>query len=147
MFTKIAEWFLSNPRIKASALFIVELEKFVVTGAVITYAGKPVFDKDSCVQTGFPAALKRAGKIGLAIGTLGGTLVYDLIMDPPVTNATVIAQVDVAVDLKHGDIRGELVKALSSANESAAKLEELLNQAIASRVFDVKGRVRAPMPA
>ena len=147
MFTKIAEWFLSNPRIKAAALFIVELEKFVMTGAVITYAGKPVFDKYGNVQTGFAAALKRAGKIGLAIGTLGGTLVYDLVMDPSVTNATVIAQVDVAVDLKHNDIRGELVKALGSANESAAKLEALLDKAIASRVFDDKEQLRVPVTA
>jgi hypothetical protein len=144
MFAYISDFFANNPRIANAVKWLAELQKFIVTGAVITYCGKPVYDKNGQLQTGFKAALKRGGKISLAVVTCGGTLVYDLIMDPPVTNDTVIRQVDVAVDMKHNEIRGELIKALGSANELAAKLEELLTVAIATKVNEAKEQLHAP---
>ena len=126
MFTKIAEFFANNPRIKSVALFIAELEKFVATGTVITYMGKPCYDKDGNLNSTLVTYAKRGGKIALACATLGGTLVYDIITDPPVTVSQVNDIVDTTVNMKHDEIRQELIRALSSANESAAKLNEML---------------------
>jgi len=126
MFERIVTFFANNPRIKAVALFIAELEKFIATGAVITYMGKPCFDKDGNPNSTLMTYVKRGGKIALACGTLGGTLIYDIITDPTVSVSQVTDIVDVTVNLKHDEIRQELIRALSSANESAAKLNEML---------------------
>lgn len=129
MFAFITEFFANNPRIAKIAETLLEIEKFVITGATVTYCGKPVYDKNGQLQTGFKAALKRSGKISLAVATLGGTLVYDLIMDPQVTQQSVTAAVETGFVAQHEGLAIETKKALDTFNQLAAEMQQVVEAA------------------
>lgn len=129
MLNKIREFLANNPKVAAIATAILEIEKFVATGAVVTYAGKPIYNKQGELETGFKAALARGGKIALAIGTLGGTLVYDLVMDPTVTQTTVNHAVETGFVQQHEDLVNETKKALAVFNELSAQMQEVVMNA------------------
>lgn len=127
MFAFITDFFANNPRLAKIGAVILEIEKFVIAGATVTYCGKPVYDKNGQLQTGFKAALKRSGKISLAVVTLGGTLVYDLIMDPQVTQQSVTAAVETGFVAQHEGLAIETRKALDTFRELNAEVRTLID--------------------
>ncbi len=129
MFAFITTFFANNPRIASIGKAILEIEKFVLAGAIVTYSGKPVYDKNGQLQTGFKAALKRGGKISLAVVTLGGTLVYDLIMDPQITQQSVTSAIETGFVAQHEGLAVETKKALDTFNKLAAEMQQVVEAA------------------
>jgi len=108
MFERLLE-IARKPAVKNTAIAIGVIEASVATNALVFYKGK-------------------IGKTAKAVGTLGFTLFRDAINEAKISEDALRAQVDVAVNLKHDEIREELKKALASANESAAKLSEMVSK-------------------
>ena len=152
MFAFITTFFANNPRIATIGKVILEIEKFVLAGAIVTYSGKPVYDKNGQLQTGFKAALRRSGKISLAVVTLGGTLVYDLIMDPQITQQSVTSAVETGFVAQHEGLAIETKKALDTFNKLTAiagEMQEVIASAKAVLEEKPVDQLHAPekMPA